>query len=248
MPTAAQMPWPSEPVATSTNGSRGVGMPLEVRVEPAQLEQVGAGKEPGVRPGRVEDRRRVPLRQHEAVVVGILRIFRIEAHLAEKERRDNLGRRHARRRVTAPGLGRRLDRIDAELGGEVFQRGNGFDVVILFRKVYPGSVGSRVRRSRVRTLGRRISRSAGAEPAGNARRGGPVARPAGPWRRAWRRPARRNRDRLSLPASRLSTRAASQLATNGLRRSRIRPTRSAASGTERSKKPPCCSSHIVRTA
>ena len=27
MPIAAQMPWPSEPVATSTNGSRGVGWP-----------------------------------------------------------------------------------------------------------------------------------------------------------------------------------------------------------------------------
>ena len=27
MPIAAQMPWPSEPVATSTNGSRGVGCP-----------------------------------------------------------------------------------------------------------------------------------------------------------------------------------------------------------------------------
>ncbi len=101
-------------------------VPLEVGVEPAQLEQLGAGKEAGVRPGRIQNRRRVPLRQHEAVVVGILRILRIEAHLAEKERRDNLGRGHAGRRVTAPGLGRRLDRIDAELGGEVFQGRNRF--------------------------------------------------------------------------------------------------------------------------
>jgi hypothetical protein len=96
-------------------------MPLEVGVERAQLEQVGAGKEAGVRPGRIENRRRVPLREHEAIVVGILRIFRIEPHLAEKERRDDFGRRHAGRRVTAPRFGRRLDRIDAELGGEVFQ-------------------------------------------------------------------------------------------------------------------------------
>ncbi len=94
-------------------------VPLEVGVEPAQLEQIRAGEEPGVRPGRVENRRRVPFRQHEAVVVGILRVLRIEAHLAKKDGRDNLGRGHARRRMTAPGLGRRLDRIDTKLGGEV---------------------------------------------------------------------------------------------------------------------------------
>ena len=100
-------------------------MALEVRVDAAQVEQVGARKEPGVRPGRVENRRGMALRQHEAVVVGILRVLRIEAHLAEKERRDDLCRGHARRRVAAAGFGGRLDRIDAKLGGEVLQRGNG---------------------------------------------------------------------------------------------------------------------------
>ena len=126
VPTAAQMPWPSEPVATSTNDSRGVGCPSRSESNRRSLSSSARGKEPGVRPGGVEDRRRVPLRQHEAVVVGILRVLRIEAHLAEEQRRDDLGRRHAGRRMTAPGFGRRLDRIDAKLGGEVLQGGNRF--------------------------------------------------------------------------------------------------------------------------
>ena len=92
MPTAAQMPWPSEPVATSTNGSRGVGWPSRSESNRAQLQQLVARKEPGLGPGRIEDRRRVPLRQHEAIVVGILRILRIEAHLGEEQRRHDLGR------------------------------------------------------------------------------------------------------------------------------------------------------------
>ena len=101
------------------------GVTLEVRVDAPQVEEVGARKEPGMRPGRVENRRRMTLRQDEAVVVGILRRFRIEAHLPEKERRDDLCRRHARRRVAASGFRGRQDRIDAKLGREVLQRGNG---------------------------------------------------------------------------------------------------------------------------
>ena len=57
-----------------------------------------------------------------------------EAHLPEKERRDNLCRRHARRRVAASGLRGRQDRIDAKLGREVLQRAT--DAVVLFRKAY----------------------------------------------------------------------------------------------------------------
>ena len=99
-------------------------MAFEVGVDLPQVEQIRARKEPRVRPGRVEDRRRMPLRQHEAVVVGILRVLRIEAHLAKEERRDHLGRGHAGRRVTGTRFGRRGDRVDPELGGDVAEGGS----------------------------------------------------------------------------------------------------------------------------
>ena len=46
IPTPAQRPCPSEPVATSTNGRRGVGMPFEVGAELAQLQQLVRGNRP----------------------------------------------------------------------------------------------------------------------------------------------------------------------------------------------------------
>ena len=125
MPIAAQMPWPSDPVATSTNGSRGVGMPFEIRFDRPQLQQLLAREQAGLGPGRVENRRGVPLRQHEAIVVGILRLLRVVAHLAEEQRRHDVGGRQAGRRMAAAGLARGSDRIDAKLGRDVLQCGDG---------------------------------------------------------------------------------------------------------------------------
>ena len=61
----------------------------------------------------------MPLREHEAVVLGVLGIFRVVTHLAEEQRRDDLGCRQAGRRVAAPRLAGRADRIDAQLRGGV---------------------------------------------------------------------------------------------------------------------------------
>jgi hypothetical protein len=91
----------------------------------AQLQQFLAREEPGFGPGRVEDRRGVPLRQHAAVVVGVLRVLRVVAHLVEEERRHDLGRRQARGRMPAAGLRRRADRVDPKLGSDVAQGGDG---------------------------------------------------------------------------------------------------------------------------
>jgi hypothetical protein len=49
------------------------------------------------------------------------RIEGIESHLREKERRDDLGRRHARRRVARAGRGRRSNRVDAKLRREIVE-------------------------------------------------------------------------------------------------------------------------------
>ena len=124
VPIAAQMPWPSEPVATSTNGSRGVGWPSRSESDRAQLQQLGAIEGAGLGPRRVEDRRGVPLRQHEAIAVRVLRILRIEAHLGEEQRRHEIGHRHAAGRMAAAGFRGGAHRIDAQPGGDILQSGN----------------------------------------------------------------------------------------------------------------------------
>ena len=96
---------------------------LEIRPDRPQLQQLFARKQPGFGPRRVQNRRGVPLRQHEPIVVDVLRVLRIEPHLAEEERGDDLGRRQAARRMSGSRFGRGPHRIDAELSGDVLQSG-----------------------------------------------------------------------------------------------------------------------------
>ena len=124
LPIAAQMPCPSDPVATSTNGSRGVGCPSRSESDLAQLQQLGAIEGAGLGPGGVQNRRGVALRQDEAIAVRVVRISRVEPHLGEEQRGHDVGHRAAARRMTAAGFGRGAHRIDAEPGGDVLQGGN----------------------------------------------------------------------------------------------------------------------------
>ena len=74
------------------------------RMNTAQREQVLALQEAGLGPRGVQERRRMPFRQHETVVVGMLRIARVVAHLGKEQRRDDVGRRAARAGVAAARL------------------------------------------------------------------------------------------------------------------------------------------------
>ena len=123
MPTPAHRPCPSDPVATSTNGSLGVGCPSRSDESSAQLHHFVARKRAGRGPRRIQNRRRVAFRQHEAIGFRMLRIVRIEAHLGEEQRGDDLGRRQARRRMSGSGFGRRQHRIDAKLRREIVENG-----------------------------------------------------------------------------------------------------------------------------
>ena len=100
------------------------GMAFEVRLERPQLHQPLARKEPGLGPGGVENRRRMSLRQHEAIVVRVLGVLRIEVHLREEQHRHDVGGREAGGRMSAPRLAGRGDRIDPELCGDVPQCSN----------------------------------------------------------------------------------------------------------------------------
>ena len=61
-------------------------MTFEIGADLAQLQQLGAIERAGLGPRGVENRRGVPLRQHEAIAVRVVRILRIEAHLGEEQR------------------------------------------------------------------------------------------------------------------------------------------------------------------
>ncbi len=100
------------------------GMPLEIGSNLAQLEQLRSIEQARFRPRRVQNRRRVSLRQDEAIVFGIVRILGIEPHLGEEQRGREVGHRAAARRVAGAGLRRRPQGVDPQARGDVRQSGN----------------------------------------------------------------------------------------------------------------------------
>ena len=94
-------------------------MPFEIRGEQPQVGELLARDEARLGPHRVEQRRRVPLRHHQAIGQGMLRVSGVEAHLGEEQRRHQVRRRHAGRRMATARGGRGANGLDAETGGDV---------------------------------------------------------------------------------------------------------------------------------
>ena len=99
-------------------------VPLEIGAQLAQLQQLAPGEQADRRPRGVQERRRVPLGEHEAIVVLVLRLLRVEPHLGHEERRHDVGSRRTGGRVAAACRGRREHRVDAELSGNVVEHGD----------------------------------------------------------------------------------------------------------------------------
>ena len=99
-------------------------VPFQVAVDAPEAMQLVRWHVPRLRPSGVEQRRRVPLGQHEAVAVVVLRPARVEAHVAEEERRDEVRRRAATRRMAAPRRARCPHGLDTEPGGDVLEGGD----------------------------------------------------------------------------------------------------------------------------
>ena len=76
---------------------------------PPRSTRSGASAASGVYKRQVQQRRGVPLRHHEPIVVGIGRVPGVEAHLGEGQGGHDVGRRAAGRGVAAAGRGRRAD-------------------------------------------------------------------------------------------------------------------------------------------
>ena len=83
-PAPTESPWPSEPVAASTPGMRGVGWPSSSLENCAQGHQARDREHSGFGQRGIENRRGMALRQHEAVAVMRIGILGIEFHGVEK--------------------------------------------------------------------------------------------------------------------------------------------------------------------
>ena len=102
-------------------------MAFEVAAELAQLEQFLDREQAGLRPGRVQQRRRVALGQDEPVVVVIVRVLGVVAHVPEKEGGHHVRRRTARGRMPAARRRRGRNGMNPQLVGDSLQK---FDVCL----------------------------------------------------------------------------------------------------------------------
>src|SRR4029079_1418112 len=73
------------------------------------------------RPRRVQQRRSVTFREHESIVVGVLRMMRVVAHFGEEQRGREFCGGAARGRMTAASFGGGAHRIDPEARRDVVE-------------------------------------------------------------------------------------------------------------------------------
>ena len=104
-------------------------MPFEIGTELAQLEQLGAIECPGFGPGRVENRRGVPLRQDEAIAARVVRVFRIEPESRRRTGPRGCRPPSAAGRMTAAGFGCRAHRVDTQPGRNVGECRNEYGTI-----------------------------------------------------------------------------------------------------------------------
>ena len=96
-------------------------MPFEVRVELPQPQELLARKEARLGPCGVQHGSSMPLREHEAIVLGVLRIARVVPHLGEEQRGHHVRSGHAARGMAASRLRGREDRVDPKLRRDIPQ-------------------------------------------------------------------------------------------------------------------------------
>ena len=90
-------------------------VPFERARERAVLQHLVLRDHPGGAVDRIEEDRRMALREDEAVVCDALRIREVVAEVAVHENRHEVGGRHRGRGMAGAGRGAHPDRVDAEL-------------------------------------------------------------------------------------------------------------------------------------
>ena len=93
-------------------GQCGGRVPFQVAVDFAKAEQILDRNVAGLRPGRVQGRRGVALRENEDIVRRVGGIGRVITHHREKQGGHNFGDRGATGRVSAARLRRRSDGVN----------------------------------------------------------------------------------------------------------------------------------------
>ena len=99
----------------------GSGMSFKIAPDLAQLEQFLRREKAGLGPGRIQQRRRVTLRENESIVVEIVRVLWLIPHVPEEKRGHNVGRGTARGRVPAACSRRGGNRMNPQLIGDALQ-------------------------------------------------------------------------------------------------------------------------------
>ena len=115
MPTPIGSPWPSEPVATSTHGITGVGCPSRRLPCCRYVSSSVVVDRAGGAVDRVEQRRRVPLREDELVVPRVVRPVEVVAEVLGDEHRHQVGCRHPRAGMPGFRGGSGADGVHPEL-------------------------------------------------------------------------------------------------------------------------------------
>jgi hypothetical protein len=90
-------------------------VPFEHAPVRAVLEHLRLGDRPGGAVDGVQQHGRVPLREHEPVVGGTLRVGEVVAEVAVHEHREKICGRHRGRRMSRPRGGAHPDGVDPEL-------------------------------------------------------------------------------------------------------------------------------------
>jgi hypothetical protein len=99
-------------------------MTLQIGSDLTQLQQLSPIERARLGPCRVQQRRRVTLGENEAIAARVLRVLRVETHFSEEQRRDEVRRRAAARRMPAARFGSGMERVDSKAGRDIFQGGN----------------------------------------------------------------------------------------------------------------------------
>ena len=97
-----------------------VGVALQVAVGVAQRGQVGHREEAALRQRGIQAGGAVALAKYKTVAVGVLRLFGVNAHLAEIQIGQNVRRGQAAARMTAPGTVGGFDHTHAHAGRSQF--------------------------------------------------------------------------------------------------------------------------------
>ena len=110
-----------EALAQRTSGhvhARGighVGVALQVRAILAQGDEVLTREVTALGEGRVQRRRRMALREHQTVTLGIVGVLGVDVHLVKIEHRQDVGAGKRAARVAGACRSERLDDVNAKL-------------------------------------------------------------------------------------------------------------------------------------